>query len=577
MKKSVVITSCVLVLVVILGFMFFQRNNQTSLTGNVVFSQPVVLNCSDQSMKTLWEAYFKESFEGVNSARDMQGGGNCEYAALKSKGTEKFKLHVTERYISGGMKNITVRGYHGNLSSVGMSGFGLIEEANMLDEEYYQPRQASLTSSVQAEENFENYFKLSSLSFGAEQTNGGDQVFLCDECLGYKASEEGNGESVLAMTMADLSLDYLRHSQNVIQPCTQNWTAKNTTCINDRKITWFNDSNFCENITGIPLNVTSFCDADSNGIIGNASSVGTNNFVNLKIFINNSELNLSTVYSSVKTIEIKDNDTLRVQFDWNFSTPLNLLNQVEIKKSSSGSTSGGYIIVRNLEVNKTVYLDKKGNDTKICIKNSSAVSSTNSFSHYCDDDDETLLTCPETKEGFSCIVENNNTFKVSGLMHSGVLEMINYSTGCVPSWSCSSFGYCVNSVKTRTCTDSNNCNSSSSRPALTQTCNLSEEDSLDNTSVQTNTVLTNTDPIIKTATESSNKINPMIFVYILVGIFIVIVIAAGIFIIQKKKAEKSPSSINDQLKPYLNNSQVPPQNPSNNSGGLPPNDQNKPL
>jgi hypothetical protein len=351
------------------------------------------------------------------------------------------------------------------------------------------------------------------------------------------------------------------HSQDVRQPCTQNWTAINTTCINDRKTTWFNDSNFCENSTGIPSDLYFTCDTDLNGIIGNASSVSIGNIDDLKIFINNSELNISNNYTSTKTVQLKDNTTTLVQFDWNFVSPLNLAN-ITFKKQSDGSAYG-YLIINGLEVNKTVYVNKKGSNATICIKDSSIGSITSDISHFCDDDDETLLTCPETKEGFSCSIENNNTFKVSGLMHSAVKEMVNFSS-CLTSWSCSSFGYCVNSVKTRTCADSNSCNSSSSRPALTQSCNLSEEEENNLSSVQTNTVLTNTDPIIKTATESSKKIDPMIFVYVLVGIFVVIVVAIGIFVIQKKKGENTQPSMSDQLKPYLNNPQVPPQNPPNN-------------
>jgi hypothetical protein len=44
------------------------------------------------------------------------------------------------------------------------------------------------------------------------------------------------------------------------------------------------------------------------------------------------------------------------------------------------------------------------------------------------------------------------------------------SQTCEPSWSCASWGNCLNSQQTRTCTDSNNCGVTTNRPALTQAC-----------------------------------------------------------------------------------------------------------
>lgn len=41
---------------------------------------------------------------------------------------------------------------------------------------------------------------------------------------------------------------------------------------------------------------------------------------------------------------------------------------------------------------------------------------------------------------------------------------------CAPNWSCSSWSSCVNSLQTRSCTDSNNCGTTEGRPALSQSC-----------------------------------------------------------------------------------------------------------
>ena len=46
------------------------------------------------------------------------------------------------------------------------------------------------------------------------------------------------------------------------------------------------------------------------------------------------------------------------------------------------------------------------------------------------------------------------------------------STACVPNWSCSGFGSCVNGQQTQTCTDTNSCGTTENRPDLTQSCTV---------------------------------------------------------------------------------------------------------
>ncbi len=46
---------------------------------------------------------------------------------------------------------------------------------------------------------------------------------------------------------------------------------------------------------------------------------------------------------------------------------------------------------------------------------------------------------------------------------------------CTESWSCSSWSSCINGQQTRTCTDTNNCGTTLSRPPLSQSCTVSNE------------------------------------------------------------------------------------------------------
>lgn len=46
-------------------------------------------------------------------------------------------------------------------------------------------------------------------------------------------------------------------------------------------------------------------------------------------------------------------------------------------------------------------------------------------------------------------------------------------TACTPKWDCTAWGYCTNSLQTRTCTDAYNCQDATGKPAETQSCSVS--------------------------------------------------------------------------------------------------------
>ena len=58
------------------------------------------------------------------------------------------------------------------------------------------------------------------------------------------------------------------------------------------------------------------------------------------------------------------------------------------------------------------------------------------------------------------------------LSYSEVQEVYKYgiSTTCTPSWSCTSWSTCSNGQQTRTCSDNNNCGTTSGKPATSQSC-----------------------------------------------------------------------------------------------------------
>ena len=48
--------------------------------------------------------------------------------------------------------------------------------------------------------------------------------------------------------------------------------------------------------------------------------------------------------------------------------------------------------------------------------------------------------------------------------------LVTATPACTESWSCGNWGSCSNGQQTRTCTDSANCDTTTSKPAITQTC-----------------------------------------------------------------------------------------------------------
>jgi hypothetical protein len=55
---------------------------------------------------------------------------------------------------------------------------------------------------------------------------------------------------------------------------------------------------------------------------------------------------------------------------------------------------------------------------------------------------------------------------------SCIYQPSSYSNPCTPNWQCSGFGICTNYLQTQTCSDLNNCNTTSGEPSLTQSCTV---------------------------------------------------------------------------------------------------------
>ena len=200
--------------------------------------------------------------------------------------------------------------------------------------------------------------------------------------------------------------------------CIPNWTAVNTSCQHDESITeWYNDTRSCfqqtnlSSDTEIPANVTHFlaCDINENHVIGNVSHINTT-LSNLTFTVDNSSRTLS--YNNYTLIEF-DLATL-----FSFSS-LSVTTQ-------DNTSSVGYIIVSGIpSMNKTFYLNNvdPSIDT-VCVKDAS-IENVSEISSDCTGINETLVTCDNsTQSGYRCeSIENSTRYQISGLAHSGVIEL----------------------------------------------------------------------------------------------------------------------------------------------------------
>jgi len=169
-------------------------------------------------------------------------------------------------------------------------------------------------------------------------------------------------------------------------------------------------------------------------------------------------------YTDEVEIEILDNNQTFIEFEINLSETSLDLTEVEIKKQPL-SSNFGYVIINQINAPKTIYVDKLiSNSNQTCIKNSE-INSISEISSECNESDEYFIDCPGSKEDFSCTISENK-FVVYGLTNSAVME---FGT-CIPNWSCTQWGNCINGIRERTCTDLNNCNTNQNKPEESETC-----------------------------------------------------------------------------------------------------------
>ena len=470
----------ILILTVLLIIILFQFE-KTFLTGEVIFTPSPAADCSDSSIISVWDSVFQETSTGINIfTNSTVTNGECDsYLAYKIINTNELYLLLGDSSQSQNTNSTVIFGIResGNneLNSLVQSSANEIVTETGVSSLFYTTifstngtswRTSAINSIGSANNRYLSVFEVLASNMDEGYWEEDLTYGLNNELYRTYTFENETISTVNNITQIyllkgfiyrDLSKEIFEHYDSIQTQtnCEPNWIYAYSYCDTDEKeIDQYNDNN-CGSTQRIK-NVDKDCDYDGNKIIGNLSDLDTAN-IDLNLKINNSLLNQSKNYSLVQKIEIIEDNTTRVEFMWNFSTPFNLRN-ISIKKQGS-SSSKGYLIVNGIPANKTLRIDKKSNSSSVCVKDKEIIS-INNISQNCNDIDETIINCPGTNK-FSCSI-SDNYFIVSGLLNSAVKEG-GFNASCTSIWNCTAWSECVGNYELRICNDLNACTSNSTK------------------------------------------------------------------------------------------------------------------
>jgi subtilisin family serine protease len=156
-------------------------------------------------------------------------------------------------------------------------------------------------------------------------------------------------------------------------------------------------------------------------LLGNESHLDTN-MDNVSIEVNGSS-NLSQQFNGTLNLTFKENDSVVVEFEFDFTNSTLNLSNITIRKQDSAVT--GSVLIRGIVlVNRTkiAYVDDiNGSISTLCIKDAE-VDSIDDITSSCSGTDEYYITCPGSVSSYTCTV-NGSKYRVTGLSYSALKEL----------------------------------------------------------------------------------------------------------------------------------------------------------
>jgi hypothetical protein len=481
-----VIWILIILAIAIITISYFSKNNPT---GNSIIEPNTPANCTATNISALWSTIFNDAPTGITATfQDDPLTPYCDaYLAMK-------KINDNELFLLYGSETTTkkITAIHGNFTSnfisqitslvtIGTQDRISLDEkttiANLISNS--TARSTTITAMEEANIKFYQIFKTNS-QVASWQLDSINKFYSYGEFEENDLGEATRSAKYYIATERIVEKYYFFKGIEEIAgtpgSCTPNWTKHNTSCtINETKIEYYADQENCGNNSTQPENETVPCDYNLNNILGKISDAEINRIV-MKIKIEEEDLNQSLNYTGEQTVEIYDSNESIIEFDWDFDAePLNIFD-IEIEKQAN-SSSFGYLVVKGIDSEKTIKIDKKSSTSNsVCVKDSSSAS-ISSLTSNCNATDERIVPCPGSNGGYACSASPTK-LTITGLDHSIVKEFSNGNTipltttisTCTPNWNCSSWSACSSGKKTRTCTDNNSCNNNSAKPNISENC-----------------------------------------------------------------------------------------------------------
>jgi hypothetical protein len=578
MKKEVIIT-IILLFVLYGGLSIYlitsapKISKEPSLSPLTLFTPYVPQNCSSSELLQVWSSVFQTSGANLVTKNESSQQGKCSKFIMIESLTNPLRF-IYGSDVESGTKIVYVKaGYVGYETNY----FDTIIQPNITDVNTTITQLLSLLTSSS------NLTARSITTIGEADTHYRG-LFLnappswrqsnLDGITTFNFTEIESNTTITRSIFGEVIGNYTYTNSEYkteTGACIINWTEYTTDCSADEtNITYFLDENNCQDYSDYPGNQTNNCDYDGNGIIGDEDDIIDTN-IDVDVYIDGNRLNLSLDYNSTRTIEIREDNIVRVTFDHNFSVPLDL-KAIEIKKQTS-SASKGYLIINGIEKEKTVRVDKKNSSSgQVCIEDKE-INSISSVSDDCDESGEVLAGCPGSSGGFNCSI-SDNYFVVSGLDHSAVEEFLNGSSEitCTSSWNCTAWSECTNNQKTRSCTDLNNCAANTTE---TESCGTTACTSLWNCTAWSPEICPKNETQTRSCTDLNNcapdkneprtceyKSNTLLIIIIIAGILLAGALITLFYLIKNKpqtttSSSLSPPSIMQQPPPPPNQNQDP--------------------
>ena len=239
----------------------------------------------------------------------------------------------------------------------------------------------------------------------------------CYTVTGLISDMWNNGESITYYEYQSIGCDNC--TPNMVEEEWGNWD--DYTC---------NLNNTMKQVRNTTRYDSEYCGEEDNTTLFEFQDTGL--FCNTTVIDNSSETNPEVPYTGILEVQFKKGNDVVVEFKFNFDNASLDLNNMRLDTQGT-SFNKGYIAIGGVDTSgingtKTMYLDNVNKNLAwVCIKDMEIESLTDEeweeISKNCNGADEVRVSCDGSlQSGYTCSAVDSDTYKITGLKHSGVIQ-----------------------------------------------------------------------------------------------------------------------------------------------------------